>query len=456
MERIAIKVTDLNRKIFDKASLYIHVCKEDTFKDIDFKDEYEQIRILFNDLNTIHTNDITAYFIKRCRELGLSKDVYIYMYFMFLIKKYNGYDYEFSETYKKNVDDLFYLNDIEAIFNKEKFRLHYRTTFTDLININNDLDSSVVEYVKNNLPTDLSNELELAIAIYVLVCNILQYDGKYLITSDFYSTNPFESISLDNPRGVCIQIAVIYYKLLKMYGIDCHLDGSMRRHLNVNLRIGSMMINADATKFGYYSETYNLSDLTNVKLGFLPEGFELLTGKYLDINYIKYNAVRMHDAIRSVYKKMGLSTLKHDKFEYLIDKMQQSEFGFNRKVYKEDIDRRVAMVNTFPLIEYSNVENVQYLSRIITSLFADIFDNRVENLMIYQVNGTKIDIGSILVVYDEDGNPYYYLLNNGKYVNMSVTELCNYMIDNNWLFKNGADIDALNIKDDKMVYKLVV
>jgi hypothetical protein len=136
--------------------------------------------------------------------------------------------------------------------------------------------------------------------------------------------------------------------------------------------------------------------------------------------------------------------------------MQKSEFGLDKKIFKEDIDRRMVMVNSFPLIEYSNVENYQYLSRIVTSIFGDIVENRVENIMLYKYIDGKISIGSLLVVYDEDNIPYYYLLMNGKYVNLNVSDLCYYMIENQWMFKNGADVDALKLKDDELIYKLVV
>lgn len=456
MVKKGIKVNALNKTVFDKAMLYMQVCRKDTFDELTFKDEFELLKILFDELSNTVTNNITEYFIKRCKELNLKYDPYIYMYLFYLIKKYNDYDCCFSETYNKNINDLYYLNDIEAKYNKTRFQLHYRTTILGDINIDNDLDESIVSYVKNNLPNDLDNELELAIAIYVLVCNILQYDGTYFVTGSLDDIAPFEKISCDNPKGVCVQIAIIYYKLLKMYGIDAQLNGSVRRHLNVNLRIGTMMINADPTKEGYYSEIYNMSDLTNVKLGFLPEGIVLLGKFYIDANYIKYNIVRLYDAIRNVYKKMGMSTIKQEQFDYVIDKMQKSEFGLDKKVFKEDIDRRMVMVNSFPLIEYSNVENYQYLSRIVTSIFGDIVENRVENIMLYKYIDGKISIGSLLVVYDEDNIPYYYLLMNGKYVNLNVSDLCYCMIENQWMFKNGADVDALKLKDNELIYKLVV
>lgn len=451
------EVSILNKRVFNNTVSSINLYKRDSFIDFDINDEYDKISLLFDFLNNTNSKNITEDFIKEYNKLGLKYDYYLYMYFMYLIKKYNIPENTFSGLYVKNVNDLYYLNDLEARFDNDKFRLHYRVSFTDFINLSNPVDSSIVNYVSKNLPSNLNGDLELAIAIYVLVCNIVQYDSKFLITGDLEDTNSFENVTINNPRGVCVQTSIIYHSLLKMYGIDSKLCGDIHNHLNVNLRIGTMMINADPTKFGYFSQIDDLSDLTNVKLGFLPEGFILLTKYYVDANYVKYNVVRLYNAIRNVYRKMGLEIDKQDKFSYLLDKMQKGEFGFGLAVNKEDIDRRMSMVNSFPLIEYSNVENYQYLSKIVTYLFKDIFDDRVENLIIFKKEEDgKVNINSLFVIYDEEMVPYYYLPINGKFVNLSVNEVCDYMLNNNWLFKNGSDVDALYLKDNKLIYKLVV
>ena len=71
MERKSIKVNRLSQKIFDKALLYIQVCKNDIIQELTFKDEFEQLKILFEELSNTITHNITDYFIKRCKELKL-------------------------------------------------------------------------------------------------------------------------------------------------------------------------------------------------------------------------------------------------------------------------------------------------------------------------------------------------------------------------------------------------
>ena len=56
----------------------------------------EEINDVKTAISEAVTNNITEYFIKRCKELNLKYDPYIYMYLFYLIKKYNDYDCCFS------------------------------------------------------------------------------------------------------------------------------------------------------------------------------------------------------------------------------------------------------------------------------------------------------------------------------------------------------------------------
>ena len=362
--------------------------------------------------------------------------------------------YSFSREFITNINDLYYLDEIEVAFNPDKFRMHYGTAFTDSLNVKEDVDSSIVDYVKNNLPKSLKTDLEKAIGIYILLAKVLRYAPIYTITEEIYDTNPYYDVTLDNNEVVCVHFSIIYHKILDMFGIENNLDGNVNYHMYVNLSFGSMMIRADATRYGYYSDQLELSDLTNTKYDFMIEGFYIEDSKYFDPKYVEYGRERLHQIIVEVYKKMGLNTDTKEKMNEFIDKYQRVEFAKVRDVNKSVFDERIAMLNSMFKFHEQTTENTQFFNWLITSVFYDIAELRAENISLYRNSDKGIELSKLLVLYEEDETPHYYLYSDGKIVNYDVDTVIDIILKDGWCFKHQTDIDALRIEDDDLILKL--
>lgn len=377
-----------------------------------------------------------------------------YIGFIFQYYKVHGDDYLFGLNFIKNIKDLYYKNDIEAIFNSKKFKLHYGVALTDTLSLEEDVNSELEGYVRNNLPPNL-NELELCIAIYVLLAKVLRYSPMYTITENIYDTNAYFDVNLTNNEVVCVQFAIIYSKLLEKYGIDVNLAGDVHSHMYVNIAIGTLMLRADATKYGFYSDQLSLSDMTNLKYGFMIEGFFLVKNNYTDIDYIRYGNERIKESILSVYEKMGLRTDIQNGLLTYIDKYQKKEFDNNKKISEGTIEQRINEVNKLIVYDESNVESIQYFNMLLLSIFYDIAEDRLENISIYRKDDGKLKLSKLVVVYDEDNKPYYYLFTDGRLINYKIDDVVDIILRDGWCFKYQTDIDALYLDDEELCLKLM-
>ena len=431
-------------------------------KDKDRKDysiSYEDISLLnlmFIFLNKYSGNNIVKDFYSafKDKEMKYSFDFYIYFIYQYYLMYKDNPKYSFSREFITNISDLYYLEEVEVEFNPDKFKLHYGTAYTGDLNLEEDIDSSLVEYVKCNLPNSLHSDFEKAIGIYVLLAKVLKYSPIYTITKDFHKTTPYFGVTLDNNEVVCVQFSIIYYKLLKMYGIEANLAGNYCSHMFVNLNFGSMMLRADATRYGYYSDQLELSDLTNTKYDFMIEGFYLHTKQYFDSKYIDYCTERLRETILSVYNKMGLNTDGKSKINEFIDKYQRVEFAKDRVVDKRVFDERIEILNSMFRFHEQTIENTQFFNWMITSVFYDIAELRAENISLYRKSDKGIELSKLLVLYEEDETPYYYLYIDGKLVNYDVDSVVEIILRDGWSFKRQTDIDALRLDDDELILQL--
>ena len=416
--------------------------------------EISLMNLMFIFLNKYNGNNITKDFYKAFKdnEKEYSYDFYIY----FIYTYYNMFkdSYNFSREFITNIRDLYYLDEIEVEFNPDKFKMHYGLAYTDTLSLKEKVDSSIVEYIKNNLPNSLKSDLEKAIGIYILLAKILRYAPIYTLTEEIYDTNPYFDVTLENNEVVCVHFSIIYHKILDMYGIENNLDGHFDYHMYVNLSFGTMMIRADATRYGYYSDQLELSDLTNTKYDFMIEGFYIEDTKYFDHNYIEYGRNKLYNTILEVYKKMGLNTDTKDKIIDFLNKYQRVEFAKNRVVDKKVFDERIKMLNSMFKFHEDNVENTQFFNWLITSVFYDIAELQAENISLYRKTNNGIELSKLLVLYEENQTPYYYLYCDGKLVNYEVDKVIEIILRDGWCFKNQTDIDALQIEDDALILKL--
>ena len=315
------------------------------------------------------------------------------------------------------------------------------------------LDNELVDYIGRNLPDTLDNKLEKAIGIYILLCNILKYDPDYVIYGEYERTNDYSVVNKDNNKIVCYHISTILYKLLSMYGIKSDLHGDLDGHMYVSLETQGMIIMIDATRSGYFSFGYNMSDIANVKYGLMLNGISAMPYG-AEMSKIPEVKNKLKEATKSVFKKMGLKTNGSFKLNGLLQRIYDRE-DKNEVIFDEaGIDRNVRYANMFRYLENSDVENIQMLNKVLSTIFKDIWDERAESITLYNETSGEVRITKLVVLYDDSLKPYYYLFMNGKLKKWDKYELCNYLIDNEWFFKHPTDIDAMDIEDNVVVYKL--
>ncbi len=357
----------------------------------------------------------------------------------------------FNLNFNKNLCDIFYGDEIEALFNKEKFRIHFGTPLLGDIDISKELDIKLVNYIESNISSDMS-ELEIAIKIYYLLCKNFVYDPAYSIYGNDSKFIDYSKVNLQNNRVVCVQFAIIYYKFLLKYGIDANLSGDYSRHMFVNFRIGTMMLTADATMFGEHTDEYTVSDITATKYDFMIEGLTLNGGRYLDFQTYRYNVEKLEKAIKKFYKENHLRVSLRGKFESLIHKFQEREMKLcENGINKLEFDRRLEFVNSIFYRTGNTVEDMQMITKLIKNIFIEIEADRTELITLYKRKGSTYDLTRLLVLYDEDRLPYYYFLVDGNYVNYDLDTIINMLLDNGWNFRNPTDVDALDNEDERLL-----
>ena len=417
-------------------------------------DDISLMNLMFIFLNEYNGTDIVKDFYKKFRNHEKKYSCDFYIYFIFNYYQLFKNNYSFSRELVTNLFDLYYLDEVEVAFNSDKFKMHYGNADTETLSTKEDVNPDIVNYIKKNLPNTLKSDLEKAIGIYILLAQALRYAPIYTLTEEIYDTNPYFDVTLDNNEVVCVHFSIIYHKLLDMYGIENNLAGHVDYHMYVNLNFGSMMIRADATRYGYYNDQLELSDLTNTKYGFMIEGFYIYDRKYFDSNYIDYDNVKLHNAILEVYKKMKLKTDVKSKIIEFINKYQKVEFTKIREVNKSVFDERIEMLNGMFKFHEQTTENTQFFNWMIHSVFYDIAETRAENISLYRKTDNGIELSKLLVLYEEDNTPYYYLYSDGKIVNYDVDTVIDVILRDGWCFKHQTDIDALRIEDDELILKL--
>lgn len=414
------------------------------------QDEELFLNKIIDFISSYNGNDIVNSYFDFIFEIEHKYTDDFYIYFLHLYSQYSSETSKFDANFKTNIKNLFYLSGIESLFNEEKFRAHFRPAFLGSINDNNEIDQSISRYIDENLPKNVEDDLEKAITIYYLLCKIFRYDPSYIVYRCLVCTNQYDKVTLENNNVVCIQFAIIFNKLLQKYGIESCLVGNVSTHMYVNFRVGTMMLTADSSRYGEFNEDFNISDITATKYNFLIDGLFLADSFYADINYIRYNNEILNNMINKVYSNFGIELDLRKKFNYLIKKYQDREL-YKDIVNKEDIDRRIEIINSLFYKVDGEVEWVQMLTKLVVSIFKDIEDERTEQITLYKYENNRLKLNRLLVVYDEDMKPFYYFFENNKFVNYDVDIIVEKIVNGGWTFKNQVDIDALDIEEDRVL-----
>lgn len=413
------------------------------------------MNLMFRFIASYTGDDISRDIFKKFESYNRDYDIEFYICFIFYYYKIYAGKYLLNPVFIDNITKLIYYSDIESLFNPYKFKQHYRVAYIDTLSLEEDVSDSLKNYVRDNLPSTLDSDIEKAIGIYILLATKLRYAPIYTLTEDYYDTQPYFDVTLENNEVVCIQFSIIYNKLLEEYGIESNLCGDVNSHMYVNLNFGTISFKADATRYGFYSDQLDLSDMTNLKYGFKVIGLFIPDTTYTDVNYIIPAMERLNNSISSVYEKMGIRTDVKDKFDEYIDTYQRKYLSPIGRVNKEDFDFRISLLNKhFKFVE-DNVENTQFYNYLLYRFFYDIADERMESVSLYRNNSGKIELSKLLVLYDEDLNPYYYLYTNGKLVNYDVDTVIEIILNDGWCFKELVNIDCLGNLDDDTIKKLM-
>ncbi len=418
-------------------------------------DEISLMNVMFRYLREYEGLNISKDFYDRFNSIEKQYPIEFYIHFIYTYYNLFKLKYKFDRCFLTNILDLYCLNDIEAIYNPDKFMMHYGIAYTDTLSLEEDVHPSLINYIDNNLPKDLENDLEKAIAIYILLFTVLRYAPIYTLTENYYDTTPYFEVTLDNNEVVCVQSAIILNKLFKKYGISNNLAGDINTHMYVNMSYGTMMIRFDPTRYGYFSEQLELSDITNLKYGFDITGIYIKEKNYVNIEYINYSKTRLSHAISSVYAKMGIKRGAKAKLSEFLDKFQKKEFIDGVIPDKKVFDSRIEEFNGIYVYSGDNEENVQYFNFLIYNMFADISGDKCENISLYKIVDGKIILNNLLVLYEDDRTQHFYILRDGKLVNYSVDDIVTILINEDWSFKHIMDVEALGIEDDTLIKRLI-
>ena len=386
-----------------------------------------------------------------------SYETYYYLYFLYLYSKFN---FNFlSENFNSNIEYLFFDLELESIFNRDKFSVEQNNELD--IDISNDLDNELVSYVTSHIPNNCT-DLEKSIAIYILLCEIFTYNISYTIFNDFSKTRNYNEVNMIDNDVVCMQFSVIFYKMLKSFGINASLEGDMESHFYVIYNIGSMVIKADGTRYGYYdedAEVLGLSDLANVKFGFRIKSLELYRPFYKKDNkkYWNFNNKKLEAIIDSVYNKLAyiqeMDTKFGDFIDFMLNKqLKKKEIRLKREGIFNDFDSIKERIDYFNLLTPAlghKVENLQFVKKYFKYFFLEFIEYGGECVTLYQKKENDILLYPLIILYDDDTVPYYYLSDGSKYVKYTKEELINYMFDSNLYFKHDNDVDALELEESR-------
>lgn len=295
------------------------------------------------------------------------------------------------------------------------------------------IDDSIIQYVESFI-NDFNDDLEKAIAIYIKIAQLFWYNPSFLVDRDYDKVDKLSDISVTNNKIICLHWAIIYSKLLDLYGVENRLLGD-DGHLSVKVVTSDYIMFADATKHGIEYRDYLLSDLTNTKLGLKISNLCTLScslNKELD------------KVIDKVYTKLGMKYLDIkrlddfvDKFKYYTYKrMLKKELDGLTRIDKQEIDKRLRFINRFYYLlrNLGDVEKLQILTRYYKDIFYEFNYDNLRCLTMCEENENTCSLLKLIVIADYS-DVYYYLESDCGFVEYSKDKLIETLVDRNIYFK---------------------
>lgn len=367
-----------------------------------------------------------------------------YIYYIYLLCKYDFLSADSS--FKEKCKQLFYDGEVELSFGKDAFPLFPSSVDLGTFSVDSEIDSSLLSFVEERIPSTMHDPLELSISLYILLNQYLRYDARFLI---YGYQRP---VSSDTNDVICVTWSILYYQLLRRYGIEATLVGRFDKHMFVHLKVGSLLIKADGTSFGHdENDFYRMSDLGNCKMGICIRSFQLRENCYSDKERLHFYQRRLERAISTVYQKLQLPCSFGEKLEELSEKVTttfMSMYSFDRG----EIEKRLAAFSSFLPIQDCPVESLQFLKMLMHQFFSDILDG-IEVITLFH-GDEKTDLLFLLHFEDLEGNHFYYLQTDQGLYPYDIETLVDYLVSHDFHFKNSSDVDALDISTERKL-KLV-
>ena len=282
----------------------------------------------------------------------------------------------------------------------------------------NKLDEKIIDYVSRYVYDDAS-VLENAISIYLVLGDILCYSPYFCLTHDYSKTNMVRDINLDNNEMICKNWAILYYRLLKYFGIKARVDRN-RDHYKVEMTLDDVVYSMDATGYGGNAYFYSISDTTRIKCNMKIERFLVSRTKDpMDINKFSSAIDGLNIAISNVYDRQGRIIVPDQKYVRLKEKVGRLVEEHGRVVgvgELEDINYRINVINRFWSLNIidSTVEKIQLFNAFYKAIFNDFdmyeYQSKCYNIFAYKNH--KLVIYKLIAL--EINGIYYYYLDDGK------------------------------------------
>lgn len=297
------------------------------------------------------------------------------------------------------------------------------------------LDPSLIDYIRKSLENFSGTKAEFAIAIYIKLAELFWYDSKFVVDNDLSIIDELSAISVSNNEVICLHWAIIYYKLLDIYGIESKLLGN-DEHLMVKVITEDFILYTDATRYGIGNRNYQLADLTNLKLKLKIEGIYILN---------EHLNEKLEQTINLVYEKLGIEVFDSEKINTLLERYRmycckrlstKKEMGLNR-IDKPEILKRIRFLNFFYKLKINlrEVERLQIFSKYYKNVFEGFDFDNCRCITMSEQNSAELHLVRLIILADDLDNIYYFLESPNGFIEYTKEALLDEFVIRNIRFK---------------------
>ena len=345
---------------------------------------------------------------------------YPYYYYIEAIKRSGRLD----PNTQDNVNAYYYDNDIY-------YKIH--PTYMSNTWIGNDLtdkekdaelNPQIIEYVDSKLPKDLTDTLEKAIAIYILLGDIVRYDTKYFRHKDYSKLDSIDKIDLSNNEIICRSGAIMYHKLLSHYQIPSTIYGE--GHLSVILPYEKALYDIDGFAFG---QDEILSDVARIKFRLKIESIKVIEVASLNEEEEYYKQRKVEEKKEKVYKRLERKFVSEESFVKRLEKISEILKNTSKGNIQEEINRRINILNWFyrlPLGETMSYERYQMLKKYDAFLFQDFPSAAIHKTSIWEPTSTDLHIRRVIKIRDSQNENYFFIQRQNEFAKFTPQQLNDY------------------------------